>query len=34
VGLELDGLPDSDRKILAIGLALEALFPPLPPPSL
>lgn len=34
VGLELDGLPGSDRELLAIGLALETLFPPLQPPPM
>jgi Asp-tRNA(Asn)/Glu-tRNA(Gln) amidotransferase A subunit family amidase len=32
VGLELDGPAGSDRKLLAIGLALEKLFGRLPPP--
>ncbi len=32
VGLELDGPAGSDRRLLAIGLALEKLFPPLPAP--
>jgi hypothetical protein len=29
----LDGLRESDRKLLAIGLALEALFGPIPAPK-
>lgn len=33
VGLELDGPPGSDRRLLAIGLALEPLFGRLPPPA-
>jgi mandelamide amidase len=33
IGLELDGPAGSDRKLLAIGLALESLFPRLPPPG-
>jgi indoleacetamide hydrolase len=37
VGLELDGPAGSDRKLLAVGMAMEKLFgrlpPPLPPPS-
>lgn len=32
VGLEIDGLPGEDRKILAIGLALEAVLGRLPGP--
>jgi mandelamide amidase len=32
LGLELDGPAGSDRKLLAIGLALENLFGRLPPP--
>lgn len=32
VGLELDGPAGSDRRLLAIGLALEAVLPPTPPP--
>jgi Asp-tRNA(Asn)/Glu-tRNA(Gln) amidotransferase A subunit family amidase len=32
VGLELDGPAGSDRRLLGIGLALEALFGRLPPP--
>jgi mandelamide amidase len=34
VGMELDGPAGSDRSLLAIGLALEAVFPPLPAPKL
>ncbi len=34
VGLELDGPEGSDRRLLAIGLALERLFGRLPPPKL
>jgi indoleacetamide hydrolase len=33
VGLELDGPPGSDRRLLAIGLSLERLFGRLPPPA-
>ncbi|WP_027520476.1 indoleacetamide hydrolase [Bradyrhizobium sp. WSM1417] len=35
VGLELDGPPGSDRRLLAIGMALDAVFGrlPAPPPS-
>src|SRR5690242_5498092 len=33
VGLELDGPAGSDRKLLAIGMAMEKLFGRLPPPS-
>jgi mandelamide amidase len=33
VGLELDGPPGSDRRLLAIGLALEPLFGRLAPPA-
>jgi indoleacetamide hydrolase len=33
VGLELDGRPGADRRLLASGLALEALLPRLPPPA-
>ena len=32
VGLELDGPSGSDRRLLAIGLALDAVFGRLPPP--
>jgi mandelamide amidase len=32
VGLELDGPGGSDRRLLGIGLALEALFGRLPAP--
>jgi mandelamide amidase len=34
VGMELDAPAGTDRRLLAIGLALEALLPKLPPPSL
>ena len=34
VCLELDGPAGSDRKMLQIGLALEALLEPLPPPAI
>jgi indoleacetamide hydrolase len=34
VGMELDGPAGSDRALLAIGAALEAVFPPLPAPKL
>jgi mandelamide amidase len=33
VGLEIDGLPGADRKILAIGLTLEAILGRLPGPA-
>lgn len=33
VGLELDGPTGTDRKLLAIGLALEKLLGPIPPPK-
>jgi indoleacetamide hydrolase len=33
IGLELDGPAGSDRRLLAIGLALEKLFGRLPPPA-
>ena len=33
VGLELDGPAGSDRRLLAIGMALDKLFGRLPPPS-
>jgi indoleacetamide hydrolase len=33
VGLELDGPAGSDRRLLAIGLSLEKLFGPIPPPA-
>lgn len=33
VGLEVDGLPGEDRKVLAIGLALEAILGRLAPPQ-
>lgn len=32
IGLELDGPADSDQRLLAIGMALEAVFGRLPPP--
>ena len=34
VGMELDGPAGSDHALLAIGAALEAVFPPLPAPKL
>jgi mandelamide amidase len=34
VGMELDGPAGSDRRLLAIGLAIEAILPKLPPPRL
>ena len=34
VGLELEGLPGGDEHLLALGMAVEALFDPLPPPAL
>jgi indoleacetamide hydrolase len=33
VGLELDGPKGSDRKLLAIGMAMEKLLGPIPPPK-
>ena len=33
VGIELDGPADSDRALLAIGLAIESVVEPLPPPE-
>ena len=33
VGLELDGPSGSDRRLLAIGMAMEKVFGRLPPPS-
>src|SRR5262249_3036268 len=33
LGLELDGPADSDRRRIAIGMAMEKLFGRLPPPS-
>jgi mandelamide amidase len=33
VGLELDGPAGSDRRLLAIGMALEGAFGRLPPPA-
>jgi mandelamide amidase len=33
VGLELDGPAGSDRKLLAVGMAMEKLFGRLPPPA-
>ena len=32
IGLALDGLPDSDRQLLAVGMALEMVLPRLTPP--
>ncbi len=32
IGLEIDGPKGSDRRLLAIGMALETLFGRLPPP--
>ena len=32
VGMELDGSMGSDRRLLAIGMAMEAHLGPLPPP--
>jgi mandelamide amidase len=34
VGMELDGPEGSDRRLLAIGLAIEQILPKLPPPRL
>ena len=34
VGMELDSPAGTDRRLLAIGLAIEALLPKLPPPQL
>ena len=33
VGLELDGPKGSDRKLLAIGMAIDKLLGPIPPPK-
>ena len=33
VGLELDGPAGSDKKLLAVGLAMEKVFGRLPPPA-
>jgi mandelamide amidase len=33
VGMELDGPAGTDRRLLAIGLSLEKLFGPIPPPA-
>ena len=33
VGMELDGPMGSDRRLLAIGIAMEHQFPPLAAPS-
>jgi Asp-tRNA(Asn)/Glu-tRNA(Gln) amidotransferase A subunit family amidase len=32
VGLEFDALPGADRKLLALGLSLQAALGPIPPP--
>jgi mandelamide amidase len=34
VGLELEGLPGGDERLLALGIAIETIFGPLPPPGL
>jgi mandelamide amidase len=34
VGLEIDGPDGADRRVLAIGLAIESIMPKLPPPQL
>ena len=34
VGLELEGLPGDDSRVLGLGLAVEKVLGPLPPPSL
>jgi mandelamide amidase len=34
VGMELDAPAGADRRLLAIGLAVEAILPKLPPPQL
>jgi Asp-tRNA(Asn)/Glu-tRNA(Gln) amidotransferase A subunit family amidase len=34
VGLEVDGLEGSDETVLGIGLSMEKVSEPLPPPSL
>ncbi len=34
VGMEIDAPEDSDRRLLGLGLAIEAILPPLPPPRL
>jgi indoleacetamide hydrolase len=33
VGLELDGPVGSDRRLLAVGMAIESVFGPMPPPK-
>ncbi|MEM7258324.1 MAG: amidase family protein, partial [Pseudomonadota bacterium] len=33
VGIELDGPAGSDRRLLELGLAIEKLLGPIPPPS-
>src|SRR5438552_9046164 len=33
VGVSLDGLPDSDERLLAVGLAIEQVLGRTPPPS-
>jgi Asp-tRNA(Asn)/Glu-tRNA(Gln) amidotransferase A subunit family amidase len=32
VGISLDGLPDSDERLLAVGLAIEHVLGRTPPP--
>jgi hypothetical protein len=32
-GLELDGLPGEDNQLLSLGMAIEAVLGPLPPPT-
>jgi mandelamide amidase len=34
VGVEFDGLPGTDRQLLALGLSLEAALGPIPPPGI
>jgi mandelamide amidase len=33
VGLEIDGLPGEDDRLLSLGMAIEAVLGPLPPPT-
>jgi hypothetical protein len=33
VGFEIDGLPGGDNQLLRLGMAIEAVLEPLPPPT-
>jgi hypothetical protein len=33
VGFEIDGLPGGDNQLLRLGMAIEAVLEPLPPPD-